>query len=106
MTLPLKIGDRVIGVLNLNNKKTAEPFSKRDYRIATQLSDRISRFIELLDAGNYREDDFKKFVASLESLLDTERAHQIKKKLLSEFSDKILKNAKPLMKLKSNTPLT
>jgi GAF domain-containing protein len=37
MSLPLKIGDRVVGVLNLNNKKTSEPFTKRDYSLASML---------------------------------------------------------------------
>jgi transcriptional regulator with GAF, ATPase, and Fis domain len=35
MSLPLKRDDRVIGVLNLNNKKTSEPFTSQDYRIAS-----------------------------------------------------------------------
>jgi len=105
MTLPLKIGDRVIGVLNLNNKKAEQPFSKNDYHIASQLSAKISDFIQLLHSENYQEDDFKKFTASLGSLLDKEPTYQNKKELLSDFTDKILKNAIPLMKLKKNAPL-
>lgn len=105
MTLPLKIGDRVIGVLNLNNKKTAEPFSKNDYHIASQLSDKISDFIQLLHSENYQEDDFKNFAASLGSLLDKEPAYKGKKELLADFTDKILTTAAPLIKLKKTAPL-
>lgn len=105
MALPLKIGDRVIGVLNLNNKKTAEPFSERDYCIASQLSGQISRFIELLQSGNFGDDDFKKFVISLNSLLDTMEPNILKKKLIAEFADNILKNSRPLLKLKNSHPL-
>ena len=105
MTLPLKINDRVIGVLNLNNKKAEQPFSKNDYHIASQLSVKISEFIQLLHSENYQEDDFKKFTASLGSLLDKKPSYQDKKELLSDFTDKLLKNVVPLMKLKKNAPL-
>jgi hypothetical protein len=105
MTLPLKVGDRVIGVLNLNNKKTAEPFSKHDYKLATQLSEKISSFIELLHSENYTEQDFKKFITSLDGLLDKDEAYLAKKALLHEFTNKIFKNSTPLIKLKNNPPL-
>ncbi len=104
MALPLKIGERVIGVLNLNNKKSAEAFSESDYRIASQLGEHISQFIELLQSGTFGDDDFKKFVVSLNSMLNTEETSAIKKKLVADFADKILKNSRPLLKLK-NAPL-
>jgi signal transduction protein with GAF and PtsI domain len=105
MALPLKIGDRVIGVLNLNNKKTVEPFSERDYRLASQVGEHISRFIELLQSGNFDDEDFKKFVASLNNILDADESSASKKELIADFADKILKNARPLLKLKNPSPL-
>jgi len=102
MTLPLKVGDRVVGVLNLNNKKTEEPFSEGDYLIASQMSDKISHFIELLQSENFNEKDFKQFVASLGNMLDADQTYNTKKEILSAFADKILKNSKPLIKLKKN----
>jgi len=104
MALPLKIGERVIGVLNLNNKKSAESFSESDYRIASQLGEHISQFIELLQSENFRDDDFKKFVVSLNSMLDAEESSTIKKELIADFADKILRNSRPLLKFK-DTPL-
>jgi hypothetical protein len=106
MTLPLKIDGRVIGVLNLNNKKIAGSFSKNDYYIASQLSSKISDFIQLLQSENYHDDDFKKFIISLSKLLEKEPAYQDKQELISDFTDKILKNAVQLMKLKKVSPLT
>jgi GAF domain-containing protein len=103
MTLPLKIGDKVVGVLNLNNKKTAEPFSKEDYLIALQMSNNISHFIELLQSESFSEKDFKRFVVTLGEMLDTEPANRAKKEVLSEFADKILRNSKPLLKLRKST---
>jgi len=103
MTLPLKVGDRVVGVLNLNNKKTAEPFSEGDYQVASQMSDKISHFIELLQSETFDEKDFKQFVSSLGGMLDVDDAYSAKREILSTFADKILKNSKPLIKLKKNT---
>ena len=101
MSLPLKIGDRVIGVLNLNNKKTSQPFTKRDYTLASILSEKISQFIELLSSDNYREDDLKKFIASLDSLFTSENADRTKRDLLPELISKILKNSQPLKNIKT-----
>jgi len=101
MSLPLKIGDRVIGVLNLNNKKTSQPFTKRDYSLASILSEKISQFIELLSSDNYREDDLKKFIASLDTLFTAENADRTKKDLLPGLIDKILRNARPLNTIKT-----
>jgi len=103
MTLPLKVGDRVVGVLNLNNKKTAEPFSEGDYQVASQMSDKISHFIELLQSETFDEKDFKQFVSSLGGMLDVDDVYSAKREILSTFADKILKNSKPLIKLKKNT---
>jgi len=101
MSLPLKIGDRVIGVLNLNNKKTSEPFTRRDYFLASILSEKISQFIDLLSSENYREDDLKKFVSSLENLFAKEKTNPAKKDLVLELVEKILKNAQPLKNIKT-----
>jgi len=101
MSLPLKIGDRVVGVLNLNNKKTSEPFTKRDYSLASMLSEKISQFIELLSSDNYQEDDLKKFIASLDSLFTAENVDQTKKDLLPALIDKIIRNSQPLKTVKT-----
>jgi GAF domain-containing protein len=101
MSLPLKIGGRVVGVLNLNNKKTSEPFTKRDYSLASILSEKISQFIELLSSENYQEEDLKKFIASLDSLFTAENADRTKKDLLPALIDKILRNSQPLKTIKT-----
>jgi len=100
MSLPLKIGDRVIGVLNLNNKKTSEPFTDRDYRMASLLSEKISHFMEILYSEHYREEDMKQFIVSLNSMFSKEKTYQGKLDILPELTDKILKNSKPFKNLK------
>jgi GAF domain-containing protein len=105
MSLPLKRDDRVIGVLNLNNKKTSEPFTSKDYRIASLLSEKISRFIELLYSDTVQETEIQQFLASLNSMFSSETSNQVKQELLPELTDKIIKNLKPLNKLKYNRTL-
>lgn len=100
MTLPLKSGDRVIGVLNLNNKKSSEPFSKVDYELASHLTEKISRFVEMLHSENYIEQDFEQCLKSLEHILESNPGHQIKKTVLLEFMDKMFNRSSPLTKLK------
>lgn len=72
MSFPLKIDDRVIGVLNMNNKKTSVPFTVRDYYIASVLSERISQFIKLTYADNCKKEDITKLITSFNSLINPE----------------------------------
>ncbi len=90
MSLPLKIGDRVVGVLNLNNKKSSEPLTIRDYHVATVFSERISHFIALLYSENYQENEFKRFIESLEGLLNAEKKYHKKKICLPDLTNKLM----------------
>ena len=68
MSLPLKIDDRVVGVLNLNNKRNSEPFTQQDYETAISVSEKISYFIKLIHANKYSADEFNQFVASFNNV--------------------------------------
>ncbi len=102
LSLPLKIGDRVVGVLNLNNKKTSEPFSQRDYGIASRLSEKISEFIALLYSDNYSEEKLRSLVASFDNLLTAEKSEKKPKNdLVPALTSEILKNSRSLKKTKN-----
>lgn len=90
ISLPLKAEDKVLGVLNLNNKKTAEQFTMHDFHIASVISERIAYFIERLSTGELNESDFKKFISSFESLIDAEKKYCKKQSILSELMMKML----------------
>jgi len=90
LSLPLKTSDRVIGVLNLNNKKTAEPFTKQDLYIASLLCDRISHFIERLYTDDYSDDDFRQFVSSFDSLINAEKRYHKKNRFIQELMSLIM----------------
>lgn len=100
LSLPLKIDDRVIGVLNLNNKKTSEPFTKQDYATAAQVSDKISQFISLLYSDNYSEEKLRELFASFEPLVKQRKTQTLKKELVPALTRKILKTSQSLNKPK------
>ncbi len=106
MSIPLKRDGRVIGVLNLNNKKSSEPFTSKDYDIASLISEKISHFIELLHSDTVQEAEIQQFLASLNTMFSSETSRQVKQTLLPELTDKILKNLKPLNKLKYSRALS
>lgn len=85
LSVPLKIQDKVIGVLNLNNKLSAEPFTARDLDVAAAVSDRVSHFIEKLQTGEYGEADFRQFLTSFYSLIDAERRYHKKRRVLPDL---------------------
>jgi putative methionine-R-sulfoxide reductase with GAF domain len=90
LSLPLKINDKVIGVLNLNNKKSALPFTANDYYISLALSDRFSHFIKEVYEGGGFERDFKQFVTSFENLLSAEKRYPKKGIIVPSLVSRIL----------------
>ena len=92
LSLPLKVDDKVIGVINLNNKKTREPFTKQDLHIATSLCERISFFLKKLFAGEHSEDYFKHFITSFDSLLNAEKNYSKKNKIFPNLMERVINN--------------
>ncbi len=92
LSLPLKIDGKVIGVVNLNNKKTGETFTKQDLQIASSLCERISFFLKKLYAGEYSEDYFKHFIASFDSLLNAEKTYFKKSNIFPNLMDRVISN--------------
>jgi len=90
LSLPLKTDGRVIGVLNLNNKRTAEPFTKQDLHIASLLCERISHFIERLYSNDYSEDDYKHFISSFDSLINAEKRYHKKNSLIPNLMSSLM----------------
>jgi GAF domain-containing protein len=88
LSLPLKIQEKVIGVMNLNNKKTSEPFTKKDLYIASVFGERISYFLDQLYSGKYKEDDIGQFLSSFDNLLYAVKRYHKKKTI---FPDLVLK---------------
>jgi HD-GYP domain-containing protein (c-di-GMP phosphodiesterase class II) len=90
LSIPLKIKDRVIGVLNLNNKRTAKPFTTKDLHLASVISERFSNFMHRLTTGGYTENDFKQFLTSFDSLIQAEKRYHKKKSIAPDLMDRLL----------------
>ena len=85
IALPLKYQDKVVGVLNINNKRNAEELTVTDFRIASLISERISYFINKFTSGECDESDLKRFMNSFESLISAEKRYHKKQSVLTEL---------------------
>ena len=85
ISLPLRRGGSVVGVLNLNNKKGAEQFSLRDFEVATLLSERVSYFIDRLLSGDLGTHDLKRMTRSFSSLISAEKKYDRNQSVLSDL---------------------
>jgi len=85
LSLPLRTHDKVIGVLNLNNKKSAEVFTARDLSVAQIISARIAHFVEALSSGTYGEPEVQRRVTALHSLLDAMKKYHKKETPMADL---------------------
>ncbi len=85
IALPLKYQDKVVGVLNINNKRNAEELTDTDFRIASLISERISYFVNKFTSGECDESDLKRFMNSFESLITAEKRYHKKQSVLTEL---------------------
>ncbi len=90
ISLPLRIDDKTLGVINLSNKENAEPFSITDFEIASLIGDRLSYFLGKYSSGDYDESSFKQFVRSFESLLHIQKKYHKKRQAGAALTMKLL----------------
>jgi signal transduction histidine kinase len=90
ISLPLKAQDKIVGAINISNKKNSEPFNLTDFRIASLMSNRISHFIEKFSLNGYDELYFRQFKGAFESLLNFQKKYYKKHSIVPEIIIKIL----------------
>ena len=90
LSVPLKINEKIIGVINLTDKRTAGPFTTRDLSVLCTLSDRVSHFTERLYSGSYGEHEIKELVASFDSLLASVKRYRKKNSVFPDLTVRIL----------------
>lgn len=90
LSIPLKSHDSVTGVLNLNNKKSAEPFTSQDLTLAAVLGSRVSRLIEKLRTDEDWEEDFRGFTNSFDKLLTAGRKYHKKERQFPDLVRRIM----------------
>jgi len=92
LSVPLKQNGKVIGVLNLTDKHTDQAFTDKDLKIAQVVVERIAVFIDNLKGmASQGERDFRKIVASLDSLLSAEARYAKRNTCYLELVDALMK---------------
>ncbi len=92
LSVPLKRDGKVIGVLNLTDKQTEQAFTEKDLKVAQVVVERITAFIDNLKGmANQGEKDFRKIIASLDSLLSAEARYAKRNSCYLELVDALVK---------------
>lgn len=86
ISLPLKINGKVIGVLNLNNKRSSSPFTGRDFDLAQSMCERVVHVIEGLYGEERQEDEFRQLMTSFDSLISAEKKYHKKDSRLPDVA--------------------
>jgi len=71
ISVPLKIGTVVIGVINVNNKTNGQPFNDDDLALLVSMSERLAKVIERMRTAEDSRAFLKETIQSLASLLNT-----------------------------------
>ncbi len=90
ISVPIMIHNKVLGVINLNNKKNKSSFTTQDFFSASVLSDRVSHFLEKLYQGDFSEDALRKFLTSFDNLLSAAKKYHKKGSLSTELILKVM----------------
>jgi signal transduction histidine kinase/HD-GYP domain-containing protein (c-di-GMP phosphodiesterase class II) len=78
LSVPLKAGGRVIGVININNKITCTPFTEDDQSLLTSLADRVARAWEHAEAVDDSSDKAENASRALAAIIDNARRARLK----------------------------
>ncbi len=70
LSVPIVRHGRVLGVLNLNNKRSGEPFTEADLALATALGERIANIIEGMLSSSLTDSALKMHLDSLDYLIE------------------------------------
>lgn len=92
LSVPIKINDTVLGVLNLNNKKDRNSFDLNDFYLASVLSERIGLVIRKFRENMLRSEILTHITEELENLIDAESIYGKKaRNVIKRFVVKIAK---------------
>jgi HD-GYP domain-containing protein (c-di-GMP phosphodiesterase class II) len=70
ISVPLIVQDRVIGVLNVNNKESREKFDEKDLRLLTILADQSAMTIENAELYKHMQDTYLGTIQTLARAID------------------------------------
>jgi HD-GYP domain-containing protein (c-di-GMP phosphodiesterase class II) len=73
MSVPLKVGDSVIGVVNVTNKISLTPFTDNDADVLRILADRVTSVLDKVKEYEGIKTEFSSIADSLQCLIDARR---------------------------------
>ncbi len=81
LCIPVAVNNKVIGVLNINNKADAEPFNEKDLQLAIALTERLSHIIDKVQTGKLINGEVKTLINDMEMLLHIKKNYSKDRKL-------------------------
>jgi signal transduction histidine kinase/response regulator RpfG family c-di-GMP phosphodiesterase len=78
LSVPVKIGDRVVGVININNKISCTPFTQDDQALLTSLAERVARAWEHASAHEATADQAEQATRALAAIIDHTRRSKLR----------------------------
>lgn len=78
LSVPMKLGDRVIGVININNKVSCTPFTEDDQSLLTSLAERVARAWEHASAHEATADQAEQATKAMSAIIDHTRRSRLR----------------------------
>ena len=78
LSVPVKLGDRVVGVININNKISCTPFTEDDQALLTSLAERVARAWEHASAHEATADQAEQATRALAAIIDHTRRSRLR----------------------------
>lgn len=70
LSVPVSLGDMIVGVINVNNKTSGEPFNQDDMNLIVSFAERISRALERLQSVEGADEDMQDTIEAFQKLLE------------------------------------
>jgi len=70
LSVPLTANNKVIGVLNINNKTDGSQFNEKDLHLANVIAERTAKILNNILSGDLKNGAFKQMLASVKTLLN------------------------------------
>lgn len=90
LSLPIKINGKVVGVVNLNNKKDSKPFTVLDLHVAQVLSERVSYLLKKMYSQEFTGKELKHYLKTFDSLLSAIKNYHKKNGVIHNLVSKIM----------------
>lgn len=78
LSVPVKIGDRVVGVININNKISCTPFTEDDRALLSSLADRVALAWQRVSDHERTSDRTEETAKALTAIIENARRSRLK----------------------------